>query len=66
LVALVLLVVVVLRQPLPVKGFTDDDDADSAHGSESGKGASKDAKDVEHGTDQVRQRFTSLSVCLLG
>jgi hypothetical protein len=55
LVALVLLVVVVLRQPLPVKGFTEDDEADSAHGSESGNGASKDVKDVEHGTDQVRK-----------
>lgn len=59
LVALVFLVVVVLRQPLPSKGFTDDDDADSASDTESGKGvsagksSSKDANDLEHGADQV-------------
>lgn len=66
LIALALLVVVVLRQPLPCKGFTDDDeDADSStKGGSKGKGAtttgSSGGKDADAGaTEQAAARDDS-------
>lgn len=62
LVALVLLVTVVLRQPLPAKGFTDmdeeeEEDAQQQRDKEQQKdakmAAGKDASDVEVCSDQV-------------